>query len=110
MYDNRDNQFILGGETRLRRSEDTAINAYDYHDFEYNKKGLKLSAFYNNPDRFYVSAGYGFARRIWRKEPFGFEQALYFRYSLSQNAFAILYEGIFRQLVGKWDLALFSQL
>ena len=51
-----------------------------------------------------MGIGYGFERHIWRKYPYGFDQAVSLRYSISQNAFSILYEGEFKQFLGSWDM------
>jgi hypothetical protein len=106
IYDDRNNVFDVNREAKLKLGNDSAVHAYNYNEFEYSHTGIKLSAFYNNPDRFYVSAGYGFARHEWRNYPYGFQQALYLRYSISQNALALLYEGTFYQFIGKWDLGI----
>lgn len=105
-YDDRDNYIDRSPETNLHIHLDSAIHAYDYNEFKYHKRGLRFSVFYNNPDRIYTSLGYGFKRHMWRKYPYGFEQALYLRYSISQNAYSVLYEGDFYQWVGKWNLKL----
>ncbi len=104
VYDDRDNYFGKSTETRLHFGNDSAIHAYNYREYEYHKRGFRLGVSYNNPDRVYASLGYRFARHAWRKYPYEFEQALYLRYSVSQNALSLLYEGRFYQLVGKWDL------
>ncbi|RYE24193.1 MAG: hypothetical protein EOP51_08195 [Sphingobacteriales bacterium] len=106
VYDDRDNYVERSGETKLHYGSDSAIHAYDYAGYEYHKKGLKLGVSYNNPDRVYASIGYHFARHGWRKYPYEFEQALFLRYSLSQNALSLLYQGDFYQAVGKWNLKL----
>jgi hypothetical protein len=104
VYDSRDNYFAKSSETHLHLSNDSAINAYNYEEYEYHKRGIKPLVSYDNPDRIYASIGYGFARHRWRKYPYGFQQAVYLRYSLSQNAFSTLYEGNFYQAVGKWNV------
>lgn len=100
--------FIRGGNsTQLHLSDDSAAHVYRYDEYRYHKKGMKFSVFYDNPDRLYIGAGYSFRRHMVRKEPWGFEQGLFARYSLSQNAVSLLYEGIFYQLAGKWNLRAF---
>jgi hypothetical protein len=106
VYDDADNYFQPDVTTRLHIADDSNINSYKYNAFYYDKKGIKLSFFYNNPDRFYVRLGYKWRKYKWRKEPFGFENGVYVAYSLSQNAFSFLYEGTYNQLFGKWNLKL----
>jgi hypothetical protein len=108
IYDNRNNSITTSGETKIHYGSDSAHHSYDYTEFAYHKKGIKISAFYDNPDRFFVGLGYSFKRHMWRKYPYGFEQMISGRYSLSQNAFSIVYEGLFYQLFGKWDATIFA--
>lgn len=106
VFDDRKNDLRLSSETAFHRSRDSADYAYNYETFQYHKKGLRLSIFYDNPDRIYTSLGYRFRRAIWRKSPYGFDQAFYIRYSISQNALSLLYEGEFNQWIGKWNARL----
>jgi hypothetical protein len=103
IYDDKDTYIDGGPETRRHLSNDSAIHAYDHLDFHYHKKGPKLSIFYDNPDRLYAGAGYSFKRHVWRKDPFGFEQAVSVRYSFMQNAFSMGYDGRFYRVIRKWD-------
>lgn len=103
IYDDKDTYIDAGPETRRHLSNDSAIHTYDHLDFHYHKKGPQIALFYDNPDRLYVGAGYAFKRHVWRKSPFGFEQAVHVRYSLMQNAFSLTYDGKFHHLIRKWD-------
>lgn len=104
VYDDRDNYFSTTRETRMHLASDSAIHAYNYEEYEYHKQGTKLAVSYNNPDQIYVGIGYMFARHKWRKDPYGFKQSISLRYSLSQNAFSIWYDGNFYQALGKWNI------
>ncbi len=104
VYDDRNNFFIRSPETRLYTGFDSASHAYNYNEYEYHRKGLTLSLFYNNPDRLYASIGYRFRRHYWRKDPYVFDQAISLRYSIIQNALSLLYKATFYQAIGKWDL------
>lgn len=104
IYDDWDNLFTLSHESRLRLATDSEVHAYDYEEFEYHKKGVKAVVSYNNPDRVFLSLGYGFERHRWRKYPYGFDQEIFLRYSLTQNAFSLLYRSTFYQAVKKWNL------
>jgi hypothetical protein len=104
IYDNRQNEFKTSGETALRLSSDTAIHAYNYDAFEYDKKILRPIAFYNNEDRIYVGLAYSYQKHQWRKKPYGHMHYLDVKYSLSQKAFSTTYENRYTELAGKWDL------
>lgn len=106
VYDDRNNYFLKSREMGIHYGDDSATHAYDYPEFQYHKKGLQLGISYNNPDRFYFGIGYRFGRHRWRHYPFIFDQALYLRYSATQNAVSLLYDANFYQAIGKWNARL----
>jgi len=99
--------YIQGG-AKLKRhiSSDTATYKYTYRSYVYDKKGLKASLFYSEPDRIYVGLGYLWQHHHWRNQPYVFRQNINVHYSLTQRALSFTYTGIFPNTVGKWDLAL----
>jgi hypothetical protein len=106
VYDNKNNYIDKSATTKLHLSSDTAINRYQYDAFQYDKKGIKASLFYNRADKLYVGLGYGWQTNKWRRSPFAFEHVITARYSIPQGAFNILYKGRVNQFIGKWDLDL----
>lgn len=104
VYDDQANLIETGDEAKLHLSSDSAIHVYDYTEFGPHKKGIQVAISYNNPDRFYIGLGYRFARHYWRKHPYSWDQGIYLRYSLSQNAFSLWYNATFYQALGKWDV------
>ena len=106
IYDDKDNHFEGSARNKLHLSNDTTAVAYDYAAHPIDKRGFVPSLFYSNSDRFYVSLGYRVQKHQWPKKPFGYEHGLYFHYSLTQKAYAVWYEGIMPQFIGKWDLKL----
>ncbi len=104
IYDNADNYFKKGSNTRLRLSEDSAVHVYNYLYFLPDKKGLIPHFGYNDADRFFVGARYQFLDHKWRKLPFASRQSLDVDYSIPQKAFSSTYTGLFPELFGKWDL------
>ncbi|WP_276133164.1 hypothetical protein [Polluticoccus soli] len=102
VYDNPGNAIVTSSETKLKLSDDTAINAYRYYFYEYDKSGIKPIFFYNNADRFHVGLGYKIVENKWRKAP-AHEQYFLGRYSLTQNAIGATYRGTFYQFPGKWN-------
>ncbi|MEO6541182.1 MAG: hypothetical protein ABIN74_09340, partial [Ferruginibacter sp.] len=108
IYDNPGNSIIAGNETRQHLATGPAINAYQYEDFTYDKKGFKPSLFYSNEDHIYVGLKYGIKKYKWRKKPLASSHNLYLRYSLSEKGFSAGYEGKFVEAVHKWDLDLYA--
>ena len=106
VYDNPGNTIERSKTTKLHLSADTSINRFQYDAFLYDKRGIRLSAFYNHADKIYVGIGYGWQKNKWRRTPFAFEHAIAARYSIPQGGFNILYKGRINQFVGKWDLDL----
>jgi hypothetical protein len=109
IYDDDYNKFNVTDEAKLHLSHDSEIHKYNYKEFEYHIRGFLPMVYYDNPDRAFVGIGYRFARHIWRKVPYGFDQNIQLRYSLSQNALSLVYKGKFYQMVGKWDIDLFAK-
>lgn len=107
IYDNRQNEFKILGETALLLSSDTAIHTYKYEAVEYDKRSIRPIAFYSTEDRIYVGLSYSFKKHQWRKEPYGYKQYIDVKYSISQKAFSTTFKSTFTQLVGKWDLNFF---
>lgn len=106
VYDNPGNHFITSSETKLHLSADTAINEYNYKAFQANSGHTIKTPWYSTPIGFYVALGYVYQRQQWRKEPFAWQQKAYAYYSISQNSLGAVYDGIFNQVIGKWNLAL----
>jgi hypothetical protein len=103
-YDDHNNLIQEHSGSRLRLSNNPEVHRYEYAAFEYHKKGIRIGSSYNNPDRLFVGLGYRFGRYRWRHQPYSFDQALYLRYSLIQNAFSVLSDANFYQAFGKWNL------
>ncbi len=106
VYENPGNFIEKSGTTKLHLSSDTAINHFKYDAFQYDKRGIKASAFYNRADKLYIGLGYGWQKQKWRRTPFAYEHGVAVRYSIPQGAFNFLYKGRVNQFIGKWDLDL----
>ena len=108
IYDNPGNSIITGRETKRHLSTNTAINAYKYNGFTYNKKGIKPIIFYSNEDHIYAGLQYGITKHKWRKNPFASSQKLNVKYSFNEKGISATYEGKFVEAVQKWDLDLYA--
>ncbi|MCD6012429.1 MAG: hypothetical protein K0Q79_2291 [Flavipsychrobacter sp.] len=106
IYDDNANNFSTASEARLHLAADSANNSYNYKEFEYPRKGIRPLLSYNNPDKLFASIGYGFAHHAWRKDPYGSQQAIYLRYSITENSWSLLYDATLYKFIGKWDLGI----
>ncbi|HET9747635.1 MAG TPA: BamA/TamA family outer membrane protein, partial [Chitinophagaceae bacterium] len=98
VYDTDKKGFQTSAETRLRISNDSVLNTYEYESFEYDKKGFGVS-----PGFFSLTLGWGETRHDWKKEPAGKEHSLKVKYSINRAAFYIDYKTTFYQLLGRWN-------
>lgn len=69
-----------------------------------DKRRITPMVYYSNPDRVFAGVKFRIARGRLGNNPHGFDQSLQLRYSISQNAFSILYNAELYRLIGKWDL------
>lgn len=106
VYDDNKNIIEKTGSAKLRLNNDSAVHAYEFRNFQYDKKGIKPTLFYSDADRFYVGLGYGWTHHKWRKKPFAFKQTVGINYSISQSALSFFYKGLFPEAIGKLDLSL----
>jgi len=103
-YDNPDNS--VSGNVKKHLSNNPAINAYNYRAFKANSGHTIKSPFYTNTRGIFFQFGYTYTRQGWRKEPFSWTQTLKFNYSISNKSFGGDYQGIFNQVIGKWNILL----
>lgn len=104
IYDNANNVFETG-KARMHLSEDTAVHRWNYKWFKYDRNGFLPLIFYNNADRIYAGLRYRIKKHKWRREPYATAQELGVHYSISQNALSAFWEGIYPNVIGKWNLA-----
>ncbi|HUS03382.1 MAG TPA: BamA/TamA family outer membrane protein, partial [Chitinophagaceae bacterium] len=108
IYDDNKNDFNTSGKIKLHLSNDSAIHAYNYTAYKFDRKGIKPGINYNVEDRVYLTLGYTVQKQQWRKSPFGYQHDLSINYSLTQTAYSAQYKGIFTQLIGKWNVGLLA--
>ena len=109
IYDDSQNEIITSRETVLKLSDNDPLRpVYKYDSYFYDKKGLRPELFYDYPDRLYVGIGYKMINYKWNREPFASIHALHLRYSISQQALSLTYEGVVNRVFGKWNLELFG--
>lgn len=104
VYDDTRNNF--SGANIRRHISDSTDHTYNYDTYQYDKKGIKPLAGYTNEDPFFIGLGYSATHYKWRKNPFAYKQSFGVKYSISQKAFSVFYQGIFPGFIGKTDLLL----
>ena len=105
VYDDKQNNFISGSNIRRHLSDNTD-HTHFYDTYIPDKKGIKPLLGYSNQDKIYVGLGYSALHHKWRKLPFAYKQAFGVKYSISQKAFSVFYQGLFPKTFGKTDLLL----
>ncbi|OLY93992.1 hypothetical protein BUE76_20475 [Cnuella takakiae] len=103
LYDSRANTYTYGGHVRYHLSDEADVHQYDFDAFAFNKQGLRPMVFYSNNDRIYAGLAYKNTKQGWRKVPFAQQHKAYLNYSLWQGGVSAGYEGIFTQIIGKWN-------
>lgn len=105
IYDTDTDKVLTSGETRLFLSKDTSIN-YKPKSFQYNWSAPLPAYGYNPDDGIFIGYGRIIRRYKWGKTPYSSLQTIMVNYAFKTSSFNIDYKGIFKQLVGKWDLGL----
>ncbi len=103
IYDDHNNEFKKTSETSLHLSEDTAVHAFKYNSYKFDKIGFKGTIFYTYDDRLFVGLNHITTKNKWRKEPYGFTRLFGVNYSIIQNSFSFTYKSRFTKLFGNWD-------
>jgi Calcineurin-like phosphoesterase len=117
VYDSDTSNIITPGkETRLRLEPGTEVSQYDYPS-RTDKKDYKLPYFgpavyfgYNVDDGVFIGGGGTLRTYGFRREPFATEQTLVANYAPARQAYNIRYNGVFTDVLGKYDLRIDSRL
>jgi hypothetical protein len=100
------NQYFQSKSDRMRLSSDTDLIRYKYDWFNYNSKGFSPVVSYNYEDRFYAGIHYEMELYKWKRDPLATSQRFGLNYSFSQKAISATYDGIFPNLIGRWNVVL----
>lgn len=106
VYDLIKEQNKIEIDTRLKLSENPAVNKYDYRSFKYNKGIPVISGGYNLDDGLLLGASFTYVGHGFRKEPQKVIHKISALHALSTDAFNFKYEGRFTDVIGKTDLLL----
>ena len=102
VYDDKQNVFQTSNAS-LHLKQDSAVHAFQYDWFNYNKHSISPSFFYDYDDRLYIGIGYKFTSYTWRRTPFNTKQKIDLHYSLSQHAIGTNYNAVYPNLFDKWN-------
>ena len=91
-------------------SEESEIHTYNRMDHKYDVLFPLTYWQFNRDDGFFLGGGFIYTKNGWRKEPFSSKHKLSADFAFATNAFNIAYDGIFTDVVGKWDLRLLADV
>ena len=87
-----------------RLSKDTAIHAYDYNAFVYDRKGVLVDLNYGIDRGLILGAGYIIENQGFRKSPFAIKHIFKASYLTGRESFLFSYQGIAKSVWKKQDL------
>lgn len=102
-YDNRTVRPLRSRLVRQHLRNNTSVHRYEWEDLAFDRRGLSPIIFYNNTDRIYAGLTYQWTKMGWRKQPFAQQHRLQLNYSILQGGISAGYEGIFTELIGRWN-------
>lgn len=106
VYDRKgeDNNFSPFGKRHLSREFNE--NRFDRRNFRFDMAAPVFNLFYNVDQRTFASLGWMFQKQSFGKEPFATRQQVMGGYSAARGSFIFQYNGDWRQVFGKFGLAL----
>jgi hypothetical protein len=106
IYDRKDkeNVFPASSQAKLRLSNDTAVNQYNYKSFKYDRFAPIILANYGVDKGVSLIGGFSYEKQGFRKEPYAYRHELLVDYSLVRQSFLITYTGDFKKVIGNNNL------
>lgn len=107
LYDDKDtslNKIPRNLGLRYRLSRDTAVHAYDYEAFVYDRKGVLVDVNYGIDRGLIMGLGYIIENQGFRKSPFAIKHVFKASYLTGRESFMLSYQGIAKSIWGKQDL------
>lgn len=99
------------GGNNLSRKLFHLVSAADTSRMVYNRKSFAYDWYmplflpgYNPDDGLFLGLGFIYRKQKWGKSPFAWEQRFAIHYAASTGATGLEYDGLFKQVFGKWDL------
>src|SRR5690606_10877245 len=106
MYESKDTAIkplYNRGTIRTRSDQDTALHAYAYDSFVYDRKGILFNLNYGMDRGLILGLGYLIENQGFRKKPYAYRHEILANYLTERESFMLSYSGIFKELVGKHD-------
>lgn len=107
VYDQKNparNDFALSKGVKYRLSNDSTVNAYNYNQFAYDRKGVVLDFNYGVDRGLILGLGYLIENQGFRKTPYAYSHRFMAHYLTGRQSFMFNYEGIYKQIWAKNDL------
>ncbi len=105
VYDNEGGMEVKGGkEIKSNISNETGVNAFDRHEFQYDFFTPLVYIDISPDDGIFFTGEVKFFTYGFRKFPYRNMQKYSLRYSPVVNSFKFKYEGDFIGAIGKWDI------
>jgi hypothetical protein len=106
VYDDQQNDFYAGAETRLYISSDSLKNEYYRKSFVLDWLSPTVNPGYNPDDGVYIGGGVIYKKQQFGKVPYGSMQLLGANYAFSTGAYSLWYKGEFKDAIAHSDLQL----
>ncbi|MFK7951678.1 MAG: metallophosphoesterase [Ekhidna sp.] len=105
VYDRKKSTKIEGNSKGMMHlSEESSINEYDRKAFKFDRLMPLLSVNLNPDDGLFFGGGFSYVKHAWRKLPFASKHTLTANGALATGSFNVEYEGVFTDVLGKWDV------
>lgn len=109
IYDSKDpqsNDFSIVHPVRYRLKNDSAVHAYAYDNFVYDRKGTVVDFNYGVDRGLILGLGYLIENQGFRKSPYAYRHAFMASYLTGRESFIFDYQGMFKKLVGVHDFSI----
>lgn len=107
IYDSKKkNDIEFGTEARDKTSNNPQKNSYTYAAFNYNKFIPLALVGYNADEALVLGAGFMYTTYGFQKSPYASYHIVGARYATATNALELMYDGIYKSVIGGLDLNL----
>lgn len=107
IYDRADREnFYPQSGARIKISSDTNVNNFDKRSFKHDRSGPVISMFVNSDYGALTRVGWISEKQGFRKTPYASHHDFFVNYSTGRQSFSVGYNGEWKQVFGKNDLAI----
>ena len=107
IYDNKAdtaNSYDNMSMAKFRLKKDTAVHAYQYDNFVYDRQGVLVNLNYGVDRGLIFGLGYLIENQGFRKSPYAYRHEFLANYLTGRQSFILEYKGDLKKLVGEQDL------